>query len=114
MRSSLRQHQQKPGTEREARITCAQHLAPLEAIRRMSRNQEQKDARQELREPYQAEIQRAFREVVNLPSHRDRLHLHRSHNQKSRNLEQHKVGMSKREASCSGVGGGWDESSDGP
>ena len=80
----------------------------------MPGNQKQQYARKKLRQPHQSKIERAMRDVINLPSYRDRLHLYSSHNQKSCNLEQHKARMRKRDPSSSGVGGRWHGSSNVP
>ena len=102
----LRDHQQKPRAERVSRIARPQHLAPVEAVGRMAGNQKQQNARKKLRQPHEPQVERALGDVINLPSHRNRLHFDRGHNEEARNLKQHEVRMRKGDASSSGVGGG--------
>ena len=75
----------------------------------MPRYREQQNPRQKLRQPDQSQIQRALGDLVDLPSHCDRLHLYRRHDHETRNLKQREGGMSKGYASGSGVGGGGHE-----
>jgi hypothetical protein len=71
----------------------------------MAGDQKQQNSWEKLRQPDQAKVQGAFSYVINLPSHRDCLHLDCGHDQETRNLEKHEVGMRKCYASSSGVGG---------
>ena len=70
----------------------------------MSRDKKQQDARKKLRQTDQTQVECALGDVVHLPSHRDRLHLDSSHNEKARNLKEHEAGMGEGDASSSGVG----------
>ena len=68
-------------------------FAPVEAVRDMSRDQKQKHAGQKLGQADQSEIQRPPGDLVDLPSHRDRLHLQRGHDKESRCLVNGEVGI---------------------
>ena len=61
----------------------------------MARQQKQKDSRQKLRESDQAQIQRSTRDFVDLPSHRDRLHFERGHDEEARDLVEREIGVGK-------------------
>ena len=87
MCAALRDKEQKARAERVSRIARTQHLAALKSIGRVPGKQKQKDARKKLRQPHQSEVKSALGDVVNLPSHRYRLHFHGGHNEEARNLE---------------------------
>ena len=70
----------------------------------MPGNREQQNARQELSKPNVSKIKRPFGNFVDLPAHRDGLHLDRGHNEEARNLKQHKSRMGKGGASRPGIG----------
>ena len=80
-------------------------MAAFDAIRSVAGDGEKQNSRQKLRQSDQAEIERAFCDLVDLPSHGDSLHLDRSHDQKTRDLEQRERRMREGGASGSGVGG---------
>ena len=106
MRPAPRDYQQKSRAERISGIARSQHLAPVEAVRGMAGNQKQKNTGKKLRQPHEPQVEGAFRDVIHLPSHGNRLHFDGSHNEEARNLKQHKVGMREGDASSFGVGGG--------
>src|SRR5690348_12933628 len=62
----------------------------------MSREQEQKDIWQELRETHKSKVERPSRDFVDLPSHRDRQHFQRSDNERAFDLIQREVEVSER------------------
>ena len=97
------QHEQHRKADRKTRVANRKHFAAFEPVRGVPGNRKQQNRRQKLRQPHKAQIERPFRDLVNLPAHGHRLHLDRRHNQKSRNLKQHKSGMSEGGASSSGV-----------
>ena len=64
----------------------------------MSRDQKQEHAGQKLGEADQAEIERPPGDLVHLPSHRDRLHLQRGHDEESSGLVNGEVGIGEGDA----------------
>jgi len=60
-------------------------------------DQEKEDAGRKLREANQSKIERPMRERIDLPAHRDGLHLSRASDEDSRRHEQTEIGISKRD-----------------
>ncbi len=74
-------------TNRKPDITQDQQISSIESIRHVPGNQKEDDARKELRQPNQSEIEWPFRYFVHLPTHGDRLHLGRNHDAEPRQLK---------------------------
>ena len=66
------------------------------AVRSVAGHQEQKYPGKKLCQPYQAKVERPPRDLIHLPAHRDRLHLKRGNDEKSRHLIKRKVRIRKR------------------
>jgi hypothetical protein len=66
--------------------------------RRLARHQAQHDRRQELSESDESQIERAMRQIVDLPADRDPLHLHRDHRSHAPTERQSKIAMSEGRA----------------
>ena len=64
----------------------------------MAGKQEQREARQKLRQADVSQIKRTVRDVVDLPGHRDRLHLERKHDKQSRERVGDEIGIGKGDA----------------
>src|ERR1700693_5632616 len=88
---------QQPRTCCETRIAQHQQSAAIEAVRHMSGNQKQSDSRQKLAESDEAQVKRAVRDVVNLPTDRDGLHFGGRDYKKSRDLVEGKSRVVKRD-----------------
>ena len=73
---SVGEDQQQHRAQHFGGVTERQDQAPVEAIGDLPGNQDQRQERHELREPYEAQVQRIVRDRVDLPSHGDALHLH--------------------------------------
>ncbi len=58
-------------------VTEGQDQPSIPTIGNLARNQDQRQKRHELREADEAQVERIMRDRVDLPSHRDALHLHR-------------------------------------
>jgi hypothetical protein len=67
-------------------------------------DREQQDSGQELRQSNVSEVERAFRDLIDLPSNGHGLHLDRRYDQKAGNLEENKSRMGKGDASRPGIG----------
>ena len=105
MYAALVNQEQKRGSDSVSRITDAQNFAALKVIGGVSGNQKQKNPWKKLRQPYQAQIEGAVSDVINLPSDGDGLHLDCGDDKKAGNLKQDEIGMGKSNASGFGVGG---------
>src|SRR4029077_19190072 len=70
-----RESEEQQGAERETTVAGQQDALAGDEIRGMAGKKEKKDAGCELREPDQAEIERAMRQIEDLPAHGDGLHL---------------------------------------
>jgi hypothetical protein len=64
----------------------------------VARDQEQENAREELGQADEAEIQRPLRDFVDLPADRDRLHLPGKYDEETRQLEKNETGISKSDS----------------
>src|SRR5450759_4881236 len=64
----------------------------------MTRNQKEQNARQELGEAHQAQVERTLRDFIDLPADRNRLHLQAGNHEKARQLVERKVGESEGHA----------------
>ena len=84
--------QSSPELTRESAVAQSDQLAAVEAVRDMSGDQKQQHAGKKLGQADQPEIQRPPGDLVDLPSHGDRLHLQRGHDKKSRGLVEVKSG----------------------
>src|SRR5580658_319316 len=68
----------------------------------VARNEKEKDARQELRQAYESKVERPLGDFINLPAHRDRLHLVGEDNAEARSLEKYKTRILERDAAGGG------------
>jgi hypothetical protein len=73
-------------------------MLAIHAVRDLTCHQKQHDAGQKLRQPGQPQVQRAVRDVVNLPADGHRLHLQRYHDAEARDLVNGKIRMGERDA----------------
>lgn len=62
----------------------------------MPSEQEQHKSGQELRQPDVSQVQRAMGDLVDLPSHRHRLHFERDHEKEARERIRNKIGITER------------------
>jgi hypothetical protein len=79
-----REKEQQQRAQRKGGVATLQNALPGDAVGNVARNQKQKDAGQELRQPNESKIERPVRNLVHLPCDRDRLHLGRNRHKKSR------------------------------
>src|SRR5208282_251266 len=66
---------QQSTTKRKADVTAQDKFAAIIAIGHVAGNEKEKDTGQELRQANEAEIERPLGDFVDLPAHRNRLHL---------------------------------------
>src|SRR5258708_2857373 len=104
MHPALGEREQQCEAEGESGVAGGEHVAPFKAVGGVSRNWEEQNCRQELRQANKAEIERTLGDLVDLPSDGDRLHLDGGNNQEPRDLEENERAMSEGGASGSGVG----------
>src|ERR1022692_1047205 len=93
LRSAPTDPEQQRGTEAISRITPYQQLAAIKQIGGMSGKQKQNEAGSKLGQTDISEIERPPRDLVNLPSDGDRLHLQRKHDEEARQRVRDKVRM---------------------
>ena len=99
--------EQKRGAEAEAGITPHQQLAAVEDIGGVSGEEKQDEARQKLGQPNVSEIDRALGDLVDLPSHGNRLHLQRDDDEEARERVGDEIGIGEGDAPGKpGVSGG--------
>ena len=90
--------QQQAGADSKPNVAGDQQLAAVQAVRRVTRDQKQQNARQELRQTHQSQVERPLRDFVDLPADRNRLHLQARNNAKARQLVGRKVRKSEGHA----------------
>ena len=89
--STQRIEEQQRRAHAKSSVAGHQQFSPVERVRRMPRDQKQQDARRELGQPHQAQVERPLRDFVDLPADRDRLHLEAGYDQKTSQLVKRKV-----------------------
>ncbi len=89
--SAQRVEEQQGRAHAKSRIAGHQQFSPVERIRRVPRDKKQQDARRELGQAHQAQVERPLGDFVDLPADRDRLHLQSGNDQKTSQLVEGKV-----------------------
>ena len=87
---------QRGGGARLGRVTHHDDEAAITAVRHLSDDERQRDGRDELHEADEAEVERAAGEAVELPSHRDVLHVQRERGQHPRAPEEREGRVTER------------------
>jgi len=87
-----RDDEQQEGRDGKTHVAQCEQLAAVDAVGDVTGEQKQKDGREKLDETRQAEVQRAVIDFLDLPAHRDGLHLRAKDDAESRGLVQAETG----------------------
>ncbi len=96
MKPGSREPQQQRRARRLERIAQQHHAPAVKPVGDVAGRQQKKQSRQKQREPGVAQVERAMRDLVDLPGNRKRLRLGPDHNCAARRLVQAKIARLKR------------------